>query len=459
MAPGLGKTVIWLWIFKILRAAGLVDCLFVISKKKIVQNVWPREVKKWKGLEDIRISIVHGNRKAALEEDAELYLMNFEGLPWLAKQKRLLKSKGKIMLAIDESSRLRNSVTKRFRALKKILPLFIRRYIGTGSPAPRGLMNLFSQVYILDLGASLGKFITQYRNRFFMPAGYKGYEWVPQDGAEKRIFKAIAPLIIRYGHDQLDLPPLKVINRWVELPKKARAMYDELEKEFIVNWQSNEIVAANAAVASGKLRQIANGGIFIDERGRYLSNEKVDKEKVRNKKNRKFLTIHNEKEENLLDLLEELNGEPALVAVEFKHDYKRIQNYFKKHDAPNNFINAPLIDGGTKDSVVNKIIDEWERGEHPVVFGNPESIAHGLNLQGKGGIVIYYAMTWNLENYEQFYQRVWRQGQRRRVLLYRILVRNTVDETMRFAIRSKDKTQQSILKAMEKQYGFRKKAA
>jgi len=451
----LGKTAIILFIFKILRDLGLVDRLFVISKKKIIQNVWPREVKKWKGLENIKVSIVHGKRKEALQAPADIYLMNFEGLPWLKKQKRLLKSKGKVMLHIDESSRLRNHNTQRFRALKKILPIFVRRYIGTGSPAPRGLMNLFSQVFILDMGAALGKWITEYRNNYFMPSGYMGREWVIQDGGEKRIFKRIKPMVIRYGHDQLDLPPLKVINRWVELPPKARKMYDELEEEFVVQWQSREIVAANAAVASGKLRQIANGGIFVDQRGRYMDG---DWEKDRKLKKRKFLTVHDEKEANLLDLLEELSGEPALVAVEFKHDYQRIQSHFKKEGAPKEFWNAPLIDGGTKDEVVNRIIDEWEEGEHPVVFGNPESIAHGLNLQGKGGIVVYYAMTWNLENYEQFYQRVWRQGQRRRVLLYRILARNTVDEVMRLSIKMKDKTQRSILKAMEKTYGFREAA-
>ena len=450
----MGKTSIFLWIFKILKELGLVDCLFVLSKKKIVQNVWPRELKKWKGFEKFTVSLVHGKREEALKKEADIYLMNFEGLQWLQKRKRLLKSKGKIMLVVDESSRLRNSVTKRFRALKKILGLFVRRYIGTGSPAPRGLMNLFSQVLILDQGEALGTFVTQYRNRYFMPSGFMGYDWVPQDGAEKRIFKAIKPLIIRYGHDQLDLPPLKIINRWVELPPKARAMYDELEEEFIVKWENHEIVAANAAVSSGKLRQIANGGIFIDERGSYLGNKAVLKGK-----GRKFLTVHDEKNESLLDLLEELNGEPALVAVEFKHDYQRITKFFKKEGAPKQFWKAPIIDGGTKDAVVNRIIDEWEEGLHPVVFGNPESIAHGLNLQGKGGIVIYYAMTWNLENYEQFYQRVWRQGQKRRVLLYRLLVRNTVDEIMRESIRSKDKTQKGILRAMERSYGFRQKAA
>lgn len=454
LAPGLGKTIIVLWIFKILRELGIVNTLFVVSKKKIIQNVWPREIKKWRGLEGMTFSVVHGNRDAALRQKADVYLMNFEGLLWLKKQKRLLKSKGKMMLHVDESSRLRNSVTKRFRALKKVLPLFVRRYIGTGSPAPRGLMNLFSQIYILDMGEALGEYITQYRNNFFTPAGYMGHEWVPQENADKRIFKRISRMVIRYGHDQLDLPPLKVINRWVDLPPKARAMYDELEEEFLVRWQEHDIVAANAAVVSGKLRQIANGGIFVDSRGNFVSGSK-SREMFEPRKARKFLTIHSEKDEDLLALLEELNGEPALVAVEFKHDYQRINKFFKKERANKSLIDAPLIDGGAKDDFVNRVIDEWEEGEHAVVFGNPESIAHGLNLQGKGGIVIYYAMTWNLENYEQFYQRVWRQGQKRRVLLYRILARNTVDVVMRESIRSKDKTQQSILKAMEKTYGFR----
>ena len=264
-----------------------------------------------------------------------------------------------------------------------------------------------------------------------------GHDWELLEGAEKRMFKAIKHLVVRYGHDQLDLPPITFINRWVKLPSKARKVYDEVEKEFVYQWHDGEIDAANAAVASGKLRQIANGGVFLTDK----------------KDEKKWKWVHDAKCEELCDLLEELNGEPALIAFEFKHDIERFRRYARKH-APQ-FAKAPYIAGGVSDKEASRYESLWEDGKLPVLFGHPDSVAHGLNLQGKGGIVIYFALTWNLENDEQFYQRVWRQGQKRRVLVYRIVARGTVDEIMLAALKYKDRTQQSLLKAMERKYGLR----
>lgn len=433
LAPGLGKTMIVYLVFKILQKLGLVDELLVLAKRTIIYEVWPAEAKKWNL--PFKIRILHGkDKQRQLEKKADVRLMNYEGLPWLVKNKKFFRRGKRLMLAIDESSKLRHTTTKRFRTLKKILQFFVRRYIMTGSPAPNGLMGLFGQVYVLDYGDRLGKFITHFRNEYFQPSGFMGKDWQLQDGAEKRIYKAIKPLVIRYGKDELNLPPISYFDKYVTLPKRARYVYDEMEKELIVKFKEGEIIAANAAVASGKCRQIANGGMFHNER------------------EKGFKHVHDAKCEMLVDLLEELGGEPALVAYEFKHDITRIQNYLRHH-APQ-FKKAPFVGGHTKPHELRSIKKQWNNGELPVMFGQPDTVAHGLNLQDSGGgIVIFFALTWNLENYEQFIQRIWRQGQKKRVLVYRILARKTVDIIMRESLRSKDRKQQNLLKAMERTYG------
>jgi hypothetical protein len=443
LAPGLGKTAIVLHIFKILKKLNLVDELMVLAKKRIVYDVWPDEIKKWEGL-DFDYRILHGGKKnIRTTKKSDIWLMNYEGLPWLVKQKAFFKrtnAEGKpvrIMLACDESSKLKSSSTVRFRKLKKILPNFIRRYIMTGSPIPNGLIGIFSQVYVLDFGATFGQYITQFRNEYFQPKGYMGYDWEIQEGAEKRIFKKLRPLVIRYGNDQLDLPPLTFVDRWVKLPAHSRRRYDEMEQEFVMQIKNHEILAANAAVASGKCRQIANGGIYLardyDENGKPIGT-------------RKYIRTHDRKCEELVNLIEELNGEPAFVAYEFHHDLARLRRYFPK---------APVLNSSTSDAEAAKLKRDWNAGKIPLLFAHPDTAAHGLNMQGSGGIVIFFSMTWNLENYEQFIQRVWRQGQKRRVIVYRILARGTVDEIILATLKRKDHTQQSLLKAMEQHYAER----
>lgn len=459
LAPGLGKTSITLFIFRILRKLGLIDELLVLAKRRIIYAVWPEEMQKWKQLDGMTCVIVHGkDKERKLMVKADVRLMNYEGLQLLAERHRrkwrltklgkaFFKRGKRIMLVVDESSKLRHTKTNRFKALKQCLKFFRRRYILTGSPVPQSLMNLFGQVYTLDLGASLGEFITTFRNEYFFPSGYGGYDWKLQPGAEKRIFKKLKPLVLRYGNDQLNLPPLTFVDRYVNLPKEARELYDEMEQEYIVQLENDEIVAANAAVATGKCRQIANGGIYYTKSGDFTSDPK---------KARGMQHIHDVKCEELVELLDELEGEPALVSYEFGHDVTRLQKYFRKH-APQ-YAKAPFVGGGMKDKVFDRYKKMWDRGELPVMFGQPESIAHGLNLQGKGGIIIFFALTWNLENYEQFIQRVWRQGQKRRVIVYRIIARDTVDVDQIRALRSKDRTQQALLKAMERRHGYREAA-
>jgi len=440
----LGKTAIALFIFKILRKLDIVDELFVIAKRRIIYDVWPDEIKKWQGLEDFNYRILHGKKKQVrITRDADIFLINYDGLPWLVNKRgltphaRAFFNRGKrIMLVCDESSKLKSTGTVRFRRLRKILPQFARRYILTGSPAPNGLMNIFGQVYVLDLGKSLGQYITQFRNTYFHPTGFMGYDWQLNDGADKKIFKLLRRIVLRYGEEELDLPPLTYVNRWVNLPPNARQRYDELEQDFITQVRKHEITAANAAVASGKCRQLANGNIYLDH--------ELDAKTGKRRKERRYLHVHNRKLDHLEELIDELSGEPAFVAYEFKHEEKELRKRFPK---------ATFLNSKTKNEEARKIKREWNAGRIPVLFAHPETAAHGLNMQGSGGIVIFFALTWNFENYDQFIRRIWRQGQKRRVIVYRILARNSVDEVMLAALKRKDRTQQSLLKAMEKHYG------
>jgi len=433
LAPGLGKTMIVLSIFKILKKLDLIDELLVISKLKIIYTVWPSEINKWNL--DFRYRTLHGPKKNwRLQKKADVWLLNYEGLRWLRTKTKFFKRGKRIMLVCDESSKLKSYRAQRFKFLRKMLHLFDRRYILTGSPVPNSLMDIFSQVYVLDRGKALGQYITHFRNKYFYPTGYMGHEWKLHHGAEKRIFKRLKPIVIRYGNEQLNLPPLTFLNRRVELPKKARVKYDQMENDFVTMLNKHLITGANAAVASGKCRQIANGGLYID-REYSLDGRPIGP--------RKFVRIHEEKDESLVDLIEELSGEPAIVFYEFIHDLERLRKHFP---------DAPAVNRQLKLKKLSSLINQWNAGKIPVLFAQTGTASHGLNLQGSGGIVVFYSLGWNLEEHEQAIARVWRQGQTRRVLVYRLIATNTVDEVILAALARKDKTQQALLDAMRDRY-------
>lgn len=430
--PGLGKTSITLAVSDILATKQLSKGVLVIAPLRPCYLTWPAEIRKWTDFNHIKYAILHGSKKDdALRSRANVYLINPEGLRWLARAIGSNPDNWPFdVLVVDESTKFKHTGTQRFKELKYLLPKFRRRYILTGTPAPNGLLDLFGQVYILDLGAALGAFITHYRIKFFNPGGFGGYEWRIKEGADKEIYERLAPLVLRMDQkDYLELPPLVEIDRWVTLPPPARAVYNDIEVKFVADLESGKIKAATAAAATTKLRQIANGAVYTDEV---------------TSTGRRAEKLHDAKTEELVELLEELSGQPALVAYEFNHDLARIKEGLKAAG----FGTVPHLGAGVTMRESQQIANAWNSGKLPVLLGHPQSIAHGLNLQEAGRAVIWYSLTWDLELYDQFVRRVWRQGQTGRVFVYRVLAEDTVDVAVLRAIRAKTKTQGALLDAL-----------
>jgi SNF2 family DNA or RNA helicase len=451
--PGLGKTSTVLHAFKILKEQNYVDTLIIVAKRRIIYKVWPEEVKKWRL--PFKTMILHGtqeHRHRSMKTKADVYLLNFENLQWFAsKHKDWRRRFGRIMFVVDESTKLRNISAKRFKSLRHKLKYFDRRVILTGTPTPNGIMNLYGQMFLLDEGEALGRYIGQFRNKWFHPTGYGGYKWVPNDGAEDEIYKAISHRILRVDGKtaNLKLPKLMHVTRSCVLNEEARRLYDSFEDEMLALWKDEMLVAKSAAVLNNKLRQVANGAI-------YKQPSEFDDEDRPDDQKRKVIEIHGEKIDELIELLEELNGKPALIAYEFTHDRERIAEAILSNSEDlrrllptdkNGKPFVPYIGGGTKDRDANDYIDMWN-GELPILLGHPESIAHGLNMQGTHGCVIFFAVPWDLENYLQMIQRVYRQGQKHTVFVYHIVAEDTVDEVVVATIARKNKDQQKLLNAM-----------
>jgi len=437
MDPGLGKTSCTLGMLTVLKQAGVLNNMLVVCPLRPLYAVWPAEVEKWSDFKHFSVGILHGPRKAeVLLEKHDIYLINPEGIKWLSERLKGFKSGSKFpfdALVIDESTRFKNTRTQRFKALKTLLGKFTRRYILTGTPAPNGLLDLFGQMYCLDMGASLGKYITHFRMRHFVDVGRDYPDWKLREGEEKRIYDYIESRVLRMDQkDYLELPELIIRDHWIDLPLTVMEKYKELEDHFILQLKAGQVTAVNAAALTIKLRQIANGGVYT-ESGTWEN-------------------LHYEKAKVALELVEELSGQKTLIAYDFKHDFDRLQSVFKsllaeRHESPSR------LGSGVSVRKAKKIIKGWNEGNTSIIFGHPASVSHGLNLQA-GRAVVFHSLTWDLEQYEQFIRRVWRQGQTERVFVHRILARGTIDEVMVEALKRKDKTQSTLLNALKKRYSW-----
>lgn len=419
--PGLGKTTIIYAIFKILKDLGYVKRLLVVAPKKVMFNVWPMQKWEWDQFKDLSVTVLHGPKKdRSLLEDTDIHVINPDGLEWLTnssfvrvedkKDRKLTTDAARLkflaerydMLVIDESTKFKHSSSNRFKLMKLLIPRMRRRYILTGTISPNGLHDLFGQIYVLDEGASLGQYITHYRNKYFVPDPHVTGVWYPQEGAAERIAERIAPLTLRMRReDHLTMPKLIFQDIWVDLPPKAMAEYKRMEDDLVAMVQGGHVIASNAAVATGKCRQIANGAVYTDAAGHYE-------------------VFHKEKLEALEDLVEAMSGQPLLVAYSWKFDLAMIQQAMK----------IPAIGQGT-DKQDATLISQFNSGALPTLLGHPETMALGLNLQGACNHICWYGVPWNLEHYLQTIDRIYRQGQRAEtVIVHRILARGTLDERM-----------------------------
>lgn len=403
---------------KILKDRQLISKVLIIAPLQVIYHVWPDEIRKWAEFNDLRYTMLHGGKKEqALQEDSDIYLINPEGLSWLFGKKIIPQFD---VLIIDESTKFKNTTTVRFKALKRFLPLFTRRWILTGTPAPNGLMDLFGQVYILDLGSSLGRFITHYRQQYFVPSGYGGYEWKPKPDALEQICEAISPLVLRMSAEEyLQMPELIKLEKKVKLPPDVRKVYDQLEDEFITTWDEETFIGLNAAAVGTKLRQMANGSVYTDG-----ENYKV---------------FHDEKLDALEALLEELNGHPTLVLYEYNHDRERLLGRFRDVGCVST----------TPKARVGRLLADFNSGRIPVLLGHPGSMGVGLNLQGSCHHVIWFGIPWDLMHYDQTIARVYRQGQSsEKVFVYHIVAEGTRDERVSKVLSQKDRTQKDIFNAI-----------
>jgi SNF2 family DNA or RNA helicase len=417
---GLGKTVIsltalWLLLYDYFT----VGKVLVIAPKRVAEDTWGREHDKWEHLAGLKISKVlgtAGQRRAALEADADIYIINRENVCWLCDNYKWDFD----TVIIDELSSFKSNKAQRFKALKKVRPK-ISRIVGlTGTPAPNGLLDLWPQMNILDMGERLGRFIGGYRERFFLPDKRNRdiiYSYKPKAGAEEKIYALISDICISMkAIDYLQMPEYLSSNVVVEMNEKEKNFYSALENDMVLSVGEDELDAVNAAALSNKLLQMANGAVYGEDK--------------------KVLSIHDRKLDALEDLIEAANGKPVLVAYWFKHDRERIKERFSVRD----------IDTAED-------IADWNDGKIPVALIHPASAGHGLNLQEGGSTIIWFSLTWSLELYQQLNARLWRQGQKNTVVIEHIVTKDTVDEDVIRALEKKDAGQSALIEAVKARIG------
>ena len=424
LSMGLGKTVTSLYsIFDMLFDRFEVSKVLIIAPLRVCTSVWPEERLEWEGLDFLRMSVVTGSakqRQAAIEHPADVYVINRENVKWLVEY---LKEWPFDMVVIDELSSFKNHRSQRWKALKKIRPK-IKRIVGlTGTPASNGLMDLWAEVFLIDGGKRLGRFIGKYREAYVRAAGmnpYTGvvYNYVPLPGAEERIYEKISDIAVSMkARDYLDMPDFVPVTHAVHMDRAERELYDELKKELLVTVDGEEIDAANAAVLTGKLLQMANGAIYTDDRG--------------------IIEVHRQKLYMLEDLIEQANGQNVLVAYWFQHDHDRILLHLRDQGYQ------------PRDIKTDADIADWNAGKIQVGLISPASAGHGLNIQRGGHILIWFSMIWSLEMYQQTNARLWRQGQTEVVTAHHIVCRDSVDEDVLDALTNKDVTQQKLIEAVK----------
>ena len=419
---GLGKTVTTLTAIRdLMYDAFEVKRVLVVAPLRVARDTWPDELRKWNHLKELTCSVVVGTvaeRRRALQQDADIYIVNRENLAWLYENSRLDFD----MVVLDELSSFKNHQSKRFRAMKAMRPK-AKRIVGlTGTPTGNGLMDLWAEFRILDMGERLGRYISQYRNLYFKPDKRNGmvvYSYKPLPGAEEAIYHQISDITMSMkATDYLEMPELVSVAKEVRLSETEKKRYDELKKSLVLELPGGEVTSANAASLTLKLSQMANGAIYTDDKN--------------------VVNIHDRKLEALEDLVESANGKSVLVAYWFKHDKDRIRERMEARELkePQDFA-------------------DWNAGKIPVALIHPASAGHGLNLQKGGSILIWFGLTWSLELYQQTNARLWRQGQAdKTVIIQHIVAKDTIDERILNVLKHKDGTQAALIDAVKADLGM-----
>nr|WP_289698141.1 DEAD/DEAH box helicase [Enterocloster clostridioformis] len=416
---GLGKTVISLTAaYGLLFDSFEVRRVLVVAPLRVARDTWPAEIGKWSHLSGLTYAVAVGTakeRKAALMQGADVTIINRENLQWLIDESGIPFDYD--MVVIDELSSFKNHKSKRFKSLMKVRPR-LRRIIGlTGTPSSNGLMDLWAEFKVLDMGERLGRFITQYRNDYFMPDKRNGeivYSYKPLPHAEDAIYRRISDITISMkSADHLKMPELVSASYEVQLSKPERERYEDLKQELVLQLADGEVTAANAASLTGKLCQLANGAIYAD------AGDAIE--------------FHDRKLDALEDIIEAANGKSLLVAYWFRHDLSRMKKRFD-----------------VREIKTSRDIDDWNAGRIPVAVIHPASAGHGLNLQAGGSTLVWFGLTWSLELYQQTNARLWRQGQASQtVVIQHIVAKGTIDERIMKALAKKEMTQAALIDAVK----------
>lgn len=423
---GLGKSVIALTaILELCLERFEISRVLVIAPLRVARDTWPAEIQKWDHLKDLTYSVAVGTaneRRAALRQKTFVHIINRENVQWLIEDSGIPWQYD--MVVIDELSSFKSHQSKRFKSLMKVRP-GVRRMVGlTGTPSSNGLMDLWSEFRVLDMGKRLGRFITHYREQFFEPDRHNGmqvFSYRPRAGAEREIYRRIGDITISMrSADYLKMPECVMNTVPVKLDSTEYEVYEEMESKMVTELDGVEIDAVNAAALTGKLCQLANGAIYAPDGNTVF--------------------FHERKLDALEDLIEGANGKPVLVAYWYKHDLARIQERFKVRELKS-----------------SKDITDWNAGKIPVAVIHPASAGHGLNLQAGGSTLIWFGLTWSLELYQQTNARLWRQGQQAEtVVIHHIITRGTVDEDVMQSLSEKDRSQAALMRAVRARVEARK---
>ena len=421
---GLGKSIITLTaINNLLFDSFEIHKVLVIAPLRVARDTWPGELEKWEHLHGLIYSVAvgtEGQRKAALLQKADIYIINRENIEWLVEKSGLPFDYD--MLVVDELSSFKSYQAKRFRSLSSVRPK-VSRVVGlTGTPSSNGLMDLWAEFRLLDMGKRLGRFITHFRSDYFIPDKRNQqivFSYKPKPGAEEAIYRLVSDITISMkSTDYLKMPECILNEVPVRLSEKEMECYQTLKDDLILSLDGEDIDAANAVGLSNKLTQMANGAVYGED-----SN---------------VIAIHDRKLDALEDLIEAATGKPVLVAYWFKHDLSRIEERLRKQRIPFSKLD-------TADS-----IKRWNNGELPVALVHPASAGHGLNLQSGGSTLIWFGLTWSLELYQQTNARLWRQGQESdTVVIHHLITKDTIDEKVMSALKKKNKTQSALIDAVK----------